>query len=263
MAAIHLLLQIILKAYISNASWNNCILQISSTAQKTLIKNYENISSYYLTNSSLFSQIPERCECFIIWDIENKSSNFTETILQSIDDQLLYGNISFRYNNRIIIVVTDRNGNSMDHIISTKSLHFVMHFLLLLWDGRNINPNETDSKNLFLHKFVPAIYKNCSEINLFTHKYVGLNGEQPVLLDTFESCTNTFKNDAVLFPDKLSNQHGRPLRIHSSEVIIPRVNISTLYLIVINVCRYISKVWYFSNKIWFVDENYNGIRKKT
>lgn len=160
------------------------------------------------------------------------SNNFTECVLESIDNQLRQTNFQFRYNNRRIIVVTDRNGDAMNKIFATRSLQFVTNFLLLFWNKTIHNEiNSTDSQ--LLHP------DTCSKINLYTHKYVGIENDShlPLLLDTFDGCANIFERNASLFPDKLTNQHGRPLRILISDLLIPRGYIRNLRLnfILINV----------------------------
>lgn len=225
MSAINLLLQIIFKNYIINTSWNNCILHFTSADQEA-VTTHKNITSYHFTNSSYFIEMQERCDCIIIWDTKNTTQNFTETILESIDTQLQLQNMRFRYNNRKFIVVTDRNDDSINLIFATKSLHFVVDFLLLSLSDPDGETHNVDNERTALEKFMPSLYINCSEIKLLTHKYVGADGGQPLLLDTYDSCTKSFRKNANLFPDKLTNQYGRPLKMHTAQMETPRVNIS-------------------------------------
>ncbi|KAJ3648073.1 hypothetical protein Zmor_019909 [Zophobas morio] len=98
-----------------------------------------------------------------------------------------------RFNRRRFLIITYNPTTKIEpEFFALKELEFVSDLLLVL----------------------PDTGDNITTFALKTHKYVGTsNNNEPVLLDKWFTQNQSFLFGANLYPDKLSNQLGRPLKM--------------------------------------------------
>lgn len=105
-----------------------------------------------------------------------------------------------RGDRKIIILPSDYENNFQTKafdLLSMKETGFVANVLLIL-------PNTSDTTGVTIE---------CNEYNLVTHEFIKLEGNKPVFLDKWNSCTRQFVNNADLFPHNISDLNGKVLRV--------------------------------------------------
>lgn len=90
-----------------------------------------------------------------------------------------------RFNKRRYLFIHDSQTDNWINIFRTTELNYVTDLLVVL----------------------------ASNYTLWTHKYVGSQGSKPYMVDQWFSNNHSFLRNQNLFPDKLTNQMGRPLRV--------------------------------------------------
>lgn len=91
----------------------------------------------------------------------------------------------------------------------------------LLLEGSSMKENLADillTDEIIYVADIDVIEGNFNKIeewifSIWTHSYVGDDSRQKVLLDLWYSKNKTFRNTNDLFPNKLKDQQGRPLRM--------------------------------------------------
>lgn len=99
------------------------------------------------------------------------------------------------YNNRKYVIIIDDEEVFKDFFFNA-NLNFIRDVLIIYIK----NTKDKQDKQ--------------QEILLYTHKYVGVEGNNdPVLLDIWFAKNQSFKYKHNLFPDKVTDQQGRELRV--------------------------------------------------
>lgn len=117
-----------------------------------------------------------------------------------------------RFNDRKYLVIPyDEDNYKIDDfmcLFEIKEMEYVDDILIILPNITRYSNNENISKiNYFL--------KDDNEIsfNLISNKYVGIYGNETILLDKWFSKNQSFLFNNNLYPDKIKNQEGRILKV--------------------------------------------------
>lgn len=95
-------------------------------------------------------------------------------------------------------------GSAVSDVFNSNALNNVADLLIIETNNNLVNVQDTAFKNHYKNKL----------FYLFTHKYVGnVNSNEKILLDIWFAKNLSFMYFNNLFPDKLTNQMGRQLRI--------------------------------------------------
>lgn len=124
------------------------------------------------------------------------------TIFQNIENIIKH--TDERFNERKYLIMNDESENSNDVtcIFKLEEIKYVANLLIITTNEQQIEEYENNfdvDKNVIM--------------NLITHKYVGENHNETILLDKWFSCNESFLYNNNLFPNKLKNQQGRNLRL--------------------------------------------------
>lgn len=124
--------------------------------------------------------------------------NDPKEFIIAFDKVLHRGNVR-RSDRKIIILPPTRFGdenipsNDLVEILRMRETSFVANVLLIV-------STKTES--------------DCEFYDLVTHKFVGsINNEDPMVLDKWNSCTNTFETSVNLFPHDMSNLKGKIVKV--------------------------------------------------
>nr|CAD7440683.1 unnamed protein product [Timema bartmani] len=138
------------------------------------------------TDHSILKALDASCEAFIIQLAEPET--FIRKLLK------LYKKATQRRNRKVLLLpeAASKDAQSSDNVLKMKELTFLPDLVVA-----KLNTSSDREVNF--------------TIQLFTHKYVGKeDSEKPVLLDVWSQ--GKFLSGRNLFPDKLSNLMGKPLK---------------------------------------------------
>ncbi|XP_023938077.2 glutamate receptor ionotropic, delta-2 [Bicyclus anynana] len=189
---IEILLQMIIKKSLASSY---CITMVSEVLLKVHVPN----SLMYIDGNNTESLVElmlnaseAGCSDYIIQIKEPKD------FIVAFDKVVHMGNIR-RSDRRVIILppkyISDENVFSHDllEILSLRETSYITNVLLVV-------PTKKTLK--------------CESYELITHKFVGIdNNKEPMLLDRWDSCTNSFENNVNLFPHDLSNLQGKTVKV--------------------------------------------------
>ncbi|XP_017773003.1 PREDICTED: uncharacterized protein LOC108560073 [Nicrophorus vespilloides] len=136
-------------------------------------------------------QIQHDCEVLVI----------KATLLDHIEDMYKFRGYS-QYNKRKYVIIAE-TPMEVELIFKARALKFIADLLIILVE-------EEECNSLFC--FTPNVI-----LQLFTHRFVGLNGNNDkMLIDVWFSRNSSFLHgDKVLFPEKIKNQQGRNFTVAS------------------------------------------------
>lgn len=112
-----------------------------------------------------------------------------------------------RFNTRRFLInhIIVDNDSKYEDFFNLNELNYVSDILLIIPRSR-LQPNQNNSLRNVDDIFIA--------FDLLTHRYAGVeNHNEPVLLDKWFLKNSSFLYNANLYPNKLSNQLGRPLRM--------------------------------------------------
>lgn len=140
-----------------------------------------------------------------------------------------------KFNERKYLVLPSNNYyvDNIKCIFESREIEFVDDILLIVPSVSNDTNFLNETSNLFGEKdeydeanefnntstfneanqLISEINGNFVMFDLITHKYVGDFHNETVLLDKWYSNNQTFRFNNDLYPDKLTNQQGRALRV--------------------------------------------------
>lgn len=145
-----------------------------------------------------------RCNGFIV-NVLNP-----EHFFQNLESHLRYE--QQRYNSRRYLFIPIRENSTTQDIFNTKAIEYVADVLVIgirnagIYNSLGVKYNATiRSSTANEPNFI---------FDLFTHVYTGRsNNNKVVLLESWFFQNKTFLYGANLYPDKLSQQHGRSFKI--------------------------------------------------
>lgn len=192
LAPIEILLQAIVLKYLNSAY---CVTTVSEEPLQISLANsyiYVFVNNTEFLVDLMLNASEAGCSDYIV------QMNDPKDFIIAFDKVLHRGNVR-RSDRRVIILPPtnfgDDNIPSYDlvEILSMRETSFIANVLLIV-------PTKKES--------------DCESYDLITHKFVeSSNNEDPMVLDKWNSCTNTFETDANLFPHDLSNLQGKIVKV--------------------------------------------------
>lgn len=207
-----MLVNIIVQRYFNDST---CILHYyDNLTDPVHLESIPTIKREIWGERNLLFDDDRKCRHFLLQCVEAKYTfEMTEYLIKKKNEGM--------YNNRKYMIIIE-DIEELEDFFESIYLTFIRDVLVIYAPNYNI---EDDNKTVDIFMFGDDNYQgNANETitkyYLFTHNYVGwYEYDHPIWLNTWHFGNKSFQLENNLYPDKVTNQYGRELRVICSSLI--------------------------------------------